>query len=217
MALTTHIGDGNGTGIIAKVSESNNKGLTSKNLHVTIASVEAGFSLPTQVGISGELYDEQLLDGASADMTVDGSTTPVEFTIGADTSEDIILNSLTLFGSDGGIKLENYLGINSALTNGVVVEIKTDDVIKTFRPMVSTNDLIKFASIGGVEYFSSQSGDSIKSVLVFSPAIPIRISGAFGAGATDDDYIKVTINDNLSTLNSMEAFVRGTKAEAGTL
>lgn len=218
MALGVQIHNGVGDSLPAKVSKSDNKGNLSQNLHVTIASVEPGFSLPTQLGISGEYFDEQLVDsGGSSDMAVNGSGTPVSFRIEADPEDDIILTSLVLFGSDGNIKLANFFGMNSPLTNGVTVTIKADDNLITFRAIKSTNDMIKFASNGGVEFFTSSAGDSLKSEILFTPAIPLRKSGTFGAQVSDDDYIEITINDQLGTVTTLDAFARGAKAEAGTL
>ena len=80
-------------------------------------------------------------------------------------------------------------------------------------PIKTTDDFDDVFSFGGSNfdvYFAS--GEDKFSARFLSSAYPLRRSGTFGAG--NDDYIKITIRDNLSSINYLQAIVEGFRQEA---
>jgi hypothetical protein len=77
----------------------------------------------------------------SSDLAVNGSGTPVAFEIPTEPF-DRIVTSISIFGRDAGIKYGQFLAINQILTNGLLIEIKSDDVLfdNSAAPIVQTDD-----------------------------------------------------------------------------
>ena len=156
---------------------------------------------------SQNLFFANALNGGSADLTVNGSSTPVEFTIDAGV-QDALITELRFYGRDNGIQFGNFLGLNSALTNGVEVEVKSNDIIFTL-PLIKTTDdfLNKFAFGTGRSAGVEQASGEDYFVASFIPAAPFIIKQA-GTFVTDD-YIKVTVQDNLTQINYFEFIAAG--------
>lgn len=147
------------------------------------------------------------------DLNVNGENTPVVFTFPMDTLNDIFINEIKFYGRDNGIQFQNFLGQNSALTNGILVEIKTNNNIIQLPPIRTTDDFDDVFSFGGSNfdvYFAS--GDDKFTARFLASAFPLRRAGTFGTG--NDDYIKITIQDNLNTINYLQCVVSGFTQEA---
>ena len=133
-------------------------------------------------------------------MNQNGSLgSPVEFRIDPDPTVDLIINSFAFSAFDGGMKIDKFLGQNSALTNGLLVEIKSDDSMFQFEPIQTTQDfdaLFSWGSGRSFELIFASGNDSMVSR--FGPSTPflLRSQGTFGT----DDYIKIFIQDNLSNI-----------------
>jgi hypothetical protein len=131
------------------------------------------------------------------DLRVNGSVTPVPFNISPDTTMDIYIKELRFFGNGNGIKFGQFLS-TSALTNGILVEVKSDDKIITFDPIRTTDDFKHEFSFGTGQGFQLhvQSGrDDFLAAFTFDSPFPLRKIGTFAT----DDYIRVTIRDNLTS------------------
>lgn len=147
------------------------------------------------------------------DLNVNGSGTPQVFTFPMDSLDDIFITEIKFFGRDNGIQFSNFLGINGALTNGILVEIKTDNKLIQLPPIKTTDDFDDVFSFGGSNfdvYFAS--GADKFTARFLSSAFPLRRAGTFGVGS--DDYIRITIRDNLSTVTYLQAVVAGFRQEA---
>jgi hypothetical protein len=182
---------------------------------VTIAGVEPGFSLPTSVGITGLQYEGQLTFASSPSMNVNGSVTPVTFTLAPDPTYDIVVTTMFFYGVDGSIKINNFLGQASALTNGISVTFKSDQVVTTFETIKTTAQLAKFATKGGFDLLTEAAGDACFAHRELEPGFIIRKQNTFGAG--QDDYINCIIRDNLTNITDLQLIVRGVRVEAGTV
>ena len=128
------------------------------------------------------------------------STAKCVFTVPIDNDEDIFVNQIRCFGGCNGIKFGQFLCKNTDITNGIGFEIKSDNEVTTLPAIISTEDWKNFFSFqlpGNAFRIDVQSGAD-QFVATFAPALAfvIRKSGTFGAG--NDDYINITINDNLS-------------------
>jgi len=154
----------------------------------------------------------------SEDLLVNGSlATPVLFSISAQNETDIFCQTLIFRCQGNGIKLPNFFAKNIGLTNGVVVEIKSDDVITTFLPLRTTSDFKnRWAALSGTmaswELSVEAGRDEAVAILNFTNPFVIKAQGTHGAG--NDDYIEVKIQDDLSSGNFFFDFlVRGFEAE----
>lgn len=153
------------------------------------------------------LFIEEFENAGSTDFNVNGSVTPIEFTIPF-SNDDRGINSISLYGRDAGIKFGQFLAINQPLTNGVLIEIKSEDVVYQSSPLVITDDFRnKFAispSDFAIDVFSNE---DVFSVAFVSPApFIIRNQNTY----TTPDYVKVIIRDNLNTVNYFSGSVFGT-------
>lgn len=162
-------------------------------------------SVPIQVG---NLVFKDALNGANNNMAVNGSGTPVEFTIDADATADTIVNGLAFSALDGGIKIDTFLGQNSALTNGLLVQVKSEDVTFEFEPITSTQEFdSQFAWGDGRSYELIFASGNDSMVSRFGPTVPFLLK-AQGTFATDD-FIKVIVRDNLSSINQLRLTLFG--------
>lgn len=164
----------------------------------------------------GDLFVDFAEYSSSRDMLVDGSVTPVDFTItNTDTDNDIFINTLRFTAVAGSIKFQQFLSI-ATLTNGITVMIKSDDIVTTLtaKPIINSEDFIDIFDFGGIEgtIITQPSGHHLKATWVFDNPFPLRQSGEF----TTDEYIKVTIADDLTStsLDQLEFIAKGFKKEA---
>ena len=144
-------------------------------------------------------------------MAVNGSVTPVVFSVGCVSGYDKFITELRFVGIGAGIKFGQWLNINSPLTNGLELKIKSDDTVFTFDTLNVTEDLMKHFAIGGVNFqLNTGAGlDNVLAVLQFAQPVPLRSCGSY----TVDDYIQMTIQDNLTSSNSIEVVAFGFRRE----
>jgi hypothetical protein len=128
---------------------------------------------------------------ANIDLNINGSGAPVVFTFPMDAIDDLFITEIKFF----------------------VVEIKTDNNVVMLPPIRTTDDFDDKFAFGGSNfdvYFAS--GDDKFSARFIASAFPLRRSGAFGAG--NDDYIKITVQDNITSVNYLQCIVEGFRQEA---
>lgn len=153
-------------------------------------------------------------DPAQYRMDINPGGTPAVFTFPMDPINDIFVSEIRFFGLDSGIQFTNFLGRNSALTNGIYLEIKSDNNVITLPLLKTTEDFADKFAFGGGDNFQLyiQSGaDKFLASFLTAP-FPLRRSGTFGVG--NDDYIKIFIQDNLSQVTQLESAVVGVVREA---
>ncbi len=109
-------------------------------------------------------------------------------------------------GSGNGIKYGQFLNINQPLNNGILIEIKSDDDSTAFPVIYATEDF-KNRFCTGVQWNLSVQAGGDEFLAVFTPSnpFPIRNQGAFAI----DDYIQVTIRDNLGQVSTLELSIDG--------
>ncbi len=189
--------------------------LISRSIPVVInPDVDSGHRLG-RFGISGavtvsatqlsDLFTAQATNAGSADLRVNGSVTPVIFSINAQATQ-IFVEHMIFSGQGNGIQYGRFLSQNSSITNGVEVSIKSDNIVTTFPLIRSTEDFKnEWGCLSGFVNFSldPQAGrDEMAAILSFANPFLLRETGAFGVG--NDDYIRVKIQDNLSS--NIQAF-----------
>lgn len=169
-------------------------------------------------GAAGDLFLENATDDGtplgSADLRVDGSTIQQQFMIIPDLVEDIFITEMRFYGGGNGIQFVNFLSQNGPLTNGIAVEVRSDEEVLNFPLIKATEDFKNKWALGSGANFTLHivSGvDQFLAVLLFENPFPLRKAGTFQSG---DDYIHVHINDNLlAGLTELEFLAFGFKRE----
>lgn len=214
MSAKFSIKDGVGTNAEAKVAKSGPNEENSLWTHISGITPEVTIPVFNAPVSNAEIFDTFLLNGASEQMAVNGSVTPVNFRLEADVDKDIIITDLIFSGQDGSVKYSNWFSSNSPLTNGVVLSFKSDDNLTTFPAMKTTTRLIAFSS-GNVENASVTGESIIVSFRKFDPPIIIRAKGSHVSG--QDDFVQVRISDSLTFMEDFTCTARGFKVEPGVV
>lgn len=200
--------------------------LISRSIPVVInPDIDSGHRLG-RFGISGavtvtanqlsDLFIATAKNGASSDLRVNGSVTPVVFSIPAQTTQ-IFVEAMWFHGQGNGIQFGRFLSQNSPITNGVNVTIKSDNIITVFENLKTTEDFKnKWAAystdLSGWDLSPQAGRDELCAMFRFPNPFILKETGAFGAG--NDDYIKVTINDNLTaSISAFEFRAKGFEKE----
>jgi len=180
-------------------------------------SISRDFDSPHRLGLFGitgqvqvtakdldDLFIENATDtgfsGGDSDMLVNGSTgNPKEFSIQAQPDTTIFIEELRFFGQGNGIQFKGFLTKNSPISNGLFVEIKSDDTITTFPLIKTTADFKNKFSFGfgasGFQLDLASGRDEFLAVFTFNNPFLLQPAGTF----TVDDYIKIVIQDNISS------------------
>lgn len=154
-----------------------------------------------------DLFEEEALDGGSSDMAVDG-TVPVEFFISAHATKQKVIQFMTFGALDSGIKYDKFLGRNQKITNGILVEFKSQDNNGSFSSIKSTEDFedvwarttrdFRITVQSSTDHVNATK-DISQSVIIIDPV------GTYGT----DDFIKITIRDDLSQVTSLRFIAKG--------
>ena len=172
-------------------------------------------SLNVQPGAVSNIFALQIADsGGSTAMNVDGSVTSVEFSLADnvdyDDTFDYFITSVVIHGLDNGVKLKNFMALNSPLTNGLTFSIQSDENTVSVATIQATREIKRFASLGGWELDIEAGGDDVRAIRDFGlTPIVIRAAGTF----TTDDFFKVTVNDNLTQVDDFRIILRGFRKE----
>lgn len=147
----------------------------------------------------GNILFEYAKNGGSNELAVDGSTTEVEFTVPADATSDKVIEGLTFEAFSSSIKIDKFLSFNQELTNGILIEIKAQDEVFQFLPIINTMEFDSHFAYGPGRSFNitiASGNDALISR--FGPTSPfvLKPQGTYAS----DDYIKVIIRDNLSSI-----------------
>jgi hypothetical protein len=136
-----------------------------------------------------------LLNGSSADMKVNGSVTPVNFSFSPAANEVWYLSALSILLNDNGTNSPNKFGDLAALTNGLQIQVNSKSVALDIANMKDNIDLSTFfmsnrAVSGTTGVF--ESADVFIGAMLFQPEM--ILSGT-------SDYIRARVRDNLSTVD----------------
>lgn len=147
-------------------------------------------------------------------MNINAATTDQVFTFPMDALDDLFISEIRFFGLGNGIQFQNFLSLNSPITDGILIQIKTDNNLVTFPVIRRTEDFADKFAFGGGDNFQLyiQSGADKFLASFLSAPFPLRRSGTFGPG--NDDYIRIIIRDNLSQITQLQAAIVGVRREA---
>jgi hypothetical protein len=169
------------------------------------------FGISGSVFVTAKALEDIFIQDATnmtygSNMLVNGSlATPIDFYVNASPTTDIFIEEMIFDGQGSSIKFAQFLSKSTALTNGILVTIKSDNVITTLPLIKNTEDFKnKFAALSGSAYaFSIIAQPSLHDMLAifdFKNPFVLRVQGTFGVG--NDDYIKISIRDDLSSGNT---------------
>ena len=150
----------------------------------------------------GNLFFAHALNNGSEDMNVNGSGQPIDFTVPADATRDIIIESLAFESFASNIRIDKFLSLNQPLSNGILVEVKSEDTCFQFLTIKNTNEFDSHFAYGpGRSFRLTIASGNDALVSRFGPASPfvLKKQGTYA----QDDYIKVTVSDNLSSINKL--------------
>ena len=142
--------------------------------------------------------------GGNTDMAVNPAGGSEIFTIAANTAggQRKVVEAIRFSGNDGNIKVgeTNFLGLNSALTNGIIVRFIKDGNTQVFQNIMSTDDLLNIfpTTPADSRIIPSSGNDSVVSVFSF---IANDTQLELEPGTTD--RIEIEINDNLSQVSNL--------------
>ena len=145
-----------------------------------------------------------LTNSASPSLLVNGVTVPVAFSWSpADSDIWYLTNIMAVMIDNGALDPSKFGAITGGLTNGILVEIKSNGTVYTICTLKNNTDLaLLFGGGGGGSsdggLISSGDGfwdskDVFLGIQTFH--IPIKLDASLG------DYVKVTVRDNLTSLN----------------
>lgn len=182
----------------------------SKSVDVTLEDgknrLEVTGSVSVYAASLGSLYIVNALNAGSANLRVNGSVTPVVFTVPPDSTRSFFITELRFYGGGNGIKFEQFLAQNVVLTKGLLINIKENDVMTTMPLLKTTEDIKNKFSFGGADNFSidiQSGGDQFVASFIPQGAIELKPVGTF----VTDDYIKITVQDNLTSVASEFEFI----------
>lgn len=193
-------------------------------------TISRDFDSPHRLGLFGitgdvnvtskalsDLYLERASEdglGVNFDMDVNGSGSPVIFRVNASATTDIFIQEIRFYGSGNGIQFNRFLNLNNTLTNGILVEIKSEDVITDLILIKSTEDFKNFFSFPGGDAFKldiASGRDDFLATFQFPNPFLINAQGTHGPG--NDDYIEIRIQDNISQVGSLGFLAKGFEKE----
>lgn len=172
-------------------------------------------SVTTTPGGIGDRFAEYLMDGSSFDMLVDGSITPVDFEVLADSgglnAKNRFIERIRCFGGGNGIKFNQFLSKSGAggITNGIVITLISEGETFTFEPMKTTEDWKNlFATSPGTDFrIDVQSGQD-QFIAQFNPTLPFILE------ANSGDLVRVTVQDDITSgINQLACRVNGFEQE----
>jgi len=167
-----------------------------KSIQVTAGGANAAFGFPTAITYG------QTSAGAT-NMNVDGSTTPKRFELRAGAKTFVADKMIIFVRDDNAAVLKNFGGL-AQLTNGVLVEVRSQDGdLHEFFTAQTNSDLIAWCDDGQAidDAYDAGGKDLVVATFYLKPRLTLR--------GGSNDAIRFTIQDNLTGLNEMKAYLFG--------
>jgi hypothetical protein len=226
MSAKGSIKDGQGTNLEACVKKVGNLDPQEQALCVNISGTSPGQSVTTSDSAAGGQLDVFLTletspgvpGGIIKNAAVNGTLiTPIVFSFYAVQNFDYIVTDIIVIGIDNGIKINNWIGANSALTNGCKIEIKHDDELTAPEAFQRTRDLAAYATLGGFDLLVEAGGDMVKAIRQYKPLLVLREKGKFGTLPGADDHISWAVRDSHAGIDEVTIELRGFLVEPGSV
>jgi hypothetical protein len=193
---------------------------------VNISGTSPGQSVTTSDSAAGGQTDAFLTrenapwepDGVTMNAAVNGTVgSPIVFSFLAIPNVDLIITDVIIIGIDVGIKINNWIGSNSALGDPCLLNIKADNDPLPEKSFFRTRDLAAFSTLGGFDLLSESGGDMVKAMRQYKPLLVLRESGKFGSLPGADDYVSWTVQDSHAGIDELTIELRGFTVEPGSV
>jgi hypothetical protein len=132
--------------------------------------------------------------GGSENLIVNGSPTPIEFSFDADPTDDLYLLDLKMVFICGAIQFgQDKFSNRNPLTEGIKIELRTNSITAQLALIKTNEDFMFFC--GGTRDCSL----IVASVDILTTGL--GLSGAVKLVGGSGDFVKVTVQDNLTVKN----------------
>jgi len=149
-------------------------------------------------------FNTPFVDGSSNDMTVDGSTTAVEFTAGPGAGEIWYIFEIGLSIEDSGNNTIDRFGAITELTNGVLIEQTINSTDYEFENLTTNLDIIESFTD---HFIRGQANSFLNAGNFFSGKLELRVPVTL-VGDNGDEF-KMTVRDDLTGLNTLRGLIEG--------
>jgi hypothetical protein len=157
----------------------------------------------------GEILLEQLKNGAAVDANVDGSSAAAKFEYRVPADQVLLLEELVLVVRDTGAWTGGGFGALAALTNGLkleVIDVDGNTVKRSLVPGTVVKTTAAIAAVPGAD-----------ATMLLADTLRARLPAGVGGWpivVTAQQYVRLTVADNLTGLDGMLASIRGRLAAA---
>jgi hypothetical protein len=157
-----------------------------------------------------QLLEEFAMNGGQISLAVNPGGTPDIYTIAANPAGgDVkVIEILKVYGSDGNVKTgkNNFLGLNSPLTNGLEIRITKNGTTDVFKNVKTTSEFFALLASSPEKqaYIPSSGVDYIEADFDF---VDRNIQISLEPGTTDK--IEVVVQDNLSQIDELYLVAEG--------
>jgi hypothetical protein len=132
--------------------------------------------------------------GGSNDLLVDGSGSPAAFIFNADSTNDILLSEIKFVFVCTNIDIDGEsFGNRPGLDNGVKLEIRSNSTTSQMGLLTTNEDFFKL--------YSSKNCVIDRSGVYDALVVDMYINNTIVLCAGSGDFVKVTIQDNLTNSN----------------
>jgi hypothetical protein len=138
------------------------------------------------------------------DMAVNGSVTPVVYTVRPPIGQAVAISRLSITLADGAAMDDSLFGALTALSNGVMVRVSSGSpaVLNTLVNWKTNGDVARHAF--DVEYTTKIATEGLRALIDFE-----AMGGAVVLDDATSDVLSVTIQDDLTGLTSFRIIAEG--------
>lgn len=157
----------------------------------------------------GDVFFQKAANGTNTDLSENCDPTNQTFVINAEAAlgKDIFVEELRFTAFDAGIQIDKFLGLNTALTNGVLVRVTSEGSTFDFFPIMNTADFdgaFSFGLGGKYSIFIGSGNDYVTAT--YGPPNPFVLRKGTA------DKIEVFCRDDMSSVTKLEFTAFGFKS-----
>lgn len=197
---------GSGWSPTVDISSDNNiiriAGINNANVVQVTNSGRLMVDVSATTSLSG-LIRQKLINSGSANININGSVTNYFFEYKPN-AHDVELIHISFIVEEPTIAFGNTFFGETSLTNGLLLQLKVNDVVYNLDNFKYTRDMVDFSSPGGF-YMDRASPDIARILYTFPPDVILKSSGSF----VNPDYVRVLVRDNISGISYIHSIITG--------